>query len=98
LFQTNFHNITGPGWISQLGRDRPSIERRSKSTKRSWGVAFAAVHNKDLTECRDSGRTVSYACSDTVYDSSALPFRRRDVSAMVVANVLCEKNVFLKYF
>jgi len=33
-----------------------------------------------------------------VEDSSALPFRRRDVSAMVVANVLCEKNVFLKYF
>jgi len=50
-----------------------------------------------LTECDDfSGDLIHLQYDElvemSVQDSSALPFRRRDISAMVVANVLCEKN------
>ena len=57
LLLTNRRTRTSPGWISQDGRDFPTILLLENPRNRSWGVAFVAVQSSDRTACRASGRT-----------------------------------------
>ena len=63
LFLIKRQSNISPGCINQLGRVRPTMLRLSKPRKRSCGVAFVALQNKDRTECKALGSTASHVDS-----------------------------------
>lgn len=71
VVRMNHRNNTGPGFINQDGREFPWVVRLWNLKKRSCGVQFVVVHNRDRIEWRTCGRTCSQCLSDSLSDLSA---------------------------
>ena len=74
-FLTNFRTKTGPGKLSQLGRDFPRDDLLEKFKNLSRGVAFVNVQINDLNACITWGST----------DSQAFIWRLRDFKMHEIA-------------
>lgn len=51
----------GPGTVSQLGKDTSEVDFPLYFSKRSCGMAFVGVHNREQMVCNAFGRTVPHS-------------------------------------
>ena len=68
---------TGPVSVSHEGRVFSRIARRSKDTKRSWGVVFVAVQSRDRWQSKTWDLTISQ-CADgrfLLLRANSIPFQ-----------------------